>query len=141
MEHVSRAQHLAPARTRTRVVQVGAQCTDHWTTGQSHGVCVPMVQLTTHVISSTLYSHMVVWSYIQIFSAWWVTTILYNYGAMLCKLCYKLLTCSYLVTGMGNEESKTFWTELVNCQLKIKNLLIRTSSWYFKVALESLRIV
>ena len=54
------AQHLALARTRTQVVQVGAQCTDHWTTGQSHGVCVPMVQLTTHVKSSTLYSHTVV---------------------------------------------------------------------------------
>ena len=32
----------------------------------------------------------VVWSYNQIFSAWWVTTILYNYGAMLCELCYYL---------------------------------------------------
>ena len=32
--HVSRAQRLAPARTRTRVVRLGAQCTDHWTTGQ-----------------------------------------------------------------------------------------------------------
>ena len=31
--HVSRAQRLAPARTRTRVVRLGAQCTDHWTTG------------------------------------------------------------------------------------------------------------
>ena len=29
--HVSRAQRLAPARTRTRVVRLGAQCTDHWT--------------------------------------------------------------------------------------------------------------
>ena len=27
----------------------------------------------------------VVWSYNQIFSAWWVTTILHNYGATLCK--------------------------------------------------------
>ena len=33
--HVPRAQGLAPARTRTRVVPLGAQCTDHWTTGQS----------------------------------------------------------------------------------------------------------
>ena len=31
------------------------QCTDHWTTGQSCGVGVPAVQLTTHVKSSTLY--------------------------------------------------------------------------------------
>ena len=31
---------------------------------------------------------MVVWLYIQIFLAWWVTTILYNYGAMLCELGY-----------------------------------------------------
>ena len=53
--HVSRAQRLAPARTRTRVVRLGAQCTDHWTTGQSRGVGVPAVQLTTHVKSSTLY--------------------------------------------------------------------------------------
>ena len=58
--HISRAQRLAPARTRTRVVQLGVQCTDHWTTGQSHGVGMPMVQLTTHVKSNTLYSHMVV---------------------------------------------------------------------------------
>ena len=34
------------------------------------------------------YSHTVIQSYIQIFSAWWVTTILYNYGAKLCKLHY-----------------------------------------------------
>ena len=27
-------------------------------------------------------------SYIQIFSAWWVTTILYSYGATLCELRY-----------------------------------------------------
>ena len=53
--HVSRAQRLAPARTRTRVVRLGAQCTDHWTTGQSGGVSVPAVQLTKHVKSSTLY--------------------------------------------------------------------------------------
>ena len=53
--HVSRTQRLAPARTRTRVVRLGAQCTDHWTTGQSRGVGVPAVQLTTHVKSSTLY--------------------------------------------------------------------------------------
>ena len=30
----------------------------------------------------------VVRSYIQIFSAWWVITILYNYGATLCELRY-----------------------------------------------------
>ena len=53
--HVSRAQRLAPVRTRTRVAQLAAQCTDHWTTGQSRGVGVPAVQLTTHVKSSTLY--------------------------------------------------------------------------------------
>ena len=58
--HVSRAQRLAPARTRTRVVRLGAQCTDHWTTGQSRGVGVPAVQLTTHVKSSTLYGRTVV---------------------------------------------------------------------------------
>ena len=53
--HVSRAQHLTLARTRTQVVQLGAQCTDHWTTGQSCGIGVPAVHLTTHVKSSTLY--------------------------------------------------------------------------------------
>ena len=57
---VSRAQHLAPTRTRTRVVRLGAQCTDHWTTGQSHGGGIPAVQLTTHVKSSTLYGRTVV---------------------------------------------------------------------------------
>ena len=58
--HVSRAQRLAPARTRNQVVQLGAQCTDHWTTGQSRGVGVPAVQLTTHVKSSILYGRTVV---------------------------------------------------------------------------------
>ena len=53
--HVSRTQRLAPARTRTRVVRLGAQCTDHWPTGQSRGVSVPAVQLIKHVKSSTLY--------------------------------------------------------------------------------------
>ena len=88
---VSRAQHFAPARTRTQVVRIGAQCTDHWT-GQSCGIGVPVVQLTVHVKSNTLYGCMVVWSYgrIQIFSVRWVTTILYNYGVMLCKLRYKV---------------------------------------------------
>ena len=40
---------------------------------------------------------MVVQLYIQIFSAWWVTTILYNYRAMLCELRYKswILTFDY----------------------------------------------
>ena len=47
--HVSRAQRHASARTRTRVVRLGAQCTDHWTTEQSRGIDVPAVQLTTHV--------------------------------------------------------------------------------------------
>ena len=55
MPHVSRAQRLAPARTKTQVVPLGAQCTDHWTTEQSRGVGVPAVQLTTHVKSSILY--------------------------------------------------------------------------------------
>ena len=53
--HVPRAQRLAPARTKTRVVRLGAQCTDHCTTGQSRGVGKPVVRLTTHVKSSTLY--------------------------------------------------------------------------------------
>ena len=58
--HISRAQRLASARTRTRVIQLGAQCTDHWTTEQSREVGVPMVQLTRHVKSSTLYGRTVV---------------------------------------------------------------------------------
>ena len=58
--HVSRAQRLAPARSRTRVVRLGAQCTDHWTTGKSHGVGVRAVLLTTHAKSSALYGRMVV---------------------------------------------------------------------------------
>ena len=65
--HVSRAQCLALARTRTWVVQLGAQCTDHWTTEQSHGIGMPAVQLTTHVKSSTLYGCTAMRSYIQIF--------------------------------------------------------------------------
>ena len=67
--HVSRAERLAPARTRTRVVQLEAQRIDPWTTEQSRGVGVPAVQLTTRVKSSTLYGRTVVRSYIQIFSA------------------------------------------------------------------------
>ena len=67
--HVSRAQCLALARTRTWVVQLGAQCTDHWTTEQNHGIGMPAVQLTMHVKSSTLYGRTVMRSYIQIFLA------------------------------------------------------------------------
>ena len=61
--HVSRAQHLAPARTRTQVVHLRAQCTDHWTTEQSHGIGVPAVHLTMYVKSSPLYGRTVVPSY------------------------------------------------------------------------------
>ena len=92
-----RAIRLAPAKTRTRVVRLGAQCTDHWTTEQSRGVGVPAVQLTTHVKSSTLYGRTVVRSYIQIFSAWCVTTILYNYGATLCELRYYTSFINYWI--------------------------------------------
>ena len=46
-----------------------------------------------------LYSLTVVQSYIQIFSARWVTTIFYNYGATLCKLCYNL--CVFCKTMNG----------------------------------------
>ena len=63
-----------------------AQCTDHWTTGQNRSVGVPAVQLNTHDKSSTLYGRTVVHPN---FLAWWVTTILYNYGATLCELRYK----------------------------------------------------
>ena len=37
----------------------------------------------------------VVRSYIQIFSAWWVTTILYNYGATLCGFRYNGVWTEY----------------------------------------------
>ena len=64
---------------------------------------MPAVQLTTHVKSSTLYGRTLLRSYIQIFSAWWVTTILYTYGATLCELRYKnilhLLTFFGMVTS------------------------------------------
>ena len=57
---------------------------------------VPVVQLAAHAKSSTLYGRTVVRSYgrtilrsyNQIFSAWWVTTFSYNYGATL-ELRYK----------------------------------------------------
>ena len=83
--HVSRSQCLAPARTRTQVVWLRAQRTDHWMDywTLSYGIGVPAVQLTMHVKSSTLYGHTVVRSYGQIFSAWWVTTILYIIRASL----------------------------------------------------------
>ena len=61
--HVSRAERLAPARTRTRVVQLESQRIDPWTTEQSRGVGVPAVQLTTRVKSSTLYGRTIVRSY------------------------------------------------------------------------------
>ena len=48
------------------------------------------------------YGRMGVRSYNQIFLAWWVTTILYNYGAMLCKLCYK----SYFFLWMNQKLTK-----------------------------------
>ena len=57
------AQHLALVKTRTQVIQLGAQCIDHWTTGRSCGLGMPAVQLTTHVKSSTLCGCTVVWSY------------------------------------------------------------------------------
>ena len=44
---------------------------------------VPVVQLAARANGSTLYGRTVVQSYNQIFSAWWVTLILYNYGATL----------------------------------------------------------
>ena len=51
---------------------------------------VPVVQLAAHAKSSTFYGRTVVGSYNQIFSAWWVTTISYSYGATLCELRYKI---------------------------------------------------
>ena len=54
------SQRLAPARTSPRVVRLGAQCTDHWTTEQSRGIGVPAVHLTAHVKRSTLYGRTVV---------------------------------------------------------------------------------
>ena len=65
---------------------------------------MPAVQLTTHVKSSTLYGRMVLRSYIQIFPAWWVTSILYSYGATLCEIRYyslcimpgKFVSCTFV---------------------------------------------
>ena len=65
----AKGQYALPRPRLERVVRLGAQCTDHWTTEQSRGDGVPAVQLTTHVKSSTLYGRTVVRSYIQIFSA------------------------------------------------------------------------
>ena len=42
---------------------------------------VPVVQLAAHAKSSTLYGRTILRSYNQNFSAWWVTTFSYNYGA------------------------------------------------------------
>ena len=63
MQVFIQAQRLALAKTRTQVIQLGAQCIDHWTTGQSCAFGVPAVQLTTHVKSSTLCGCTVIWSY------------------------------------------------------------------------------
>ena len=43
-------------------------------------------------------------SYNQIFSAWWVTTILYNYGATLCELCeLTAIIQPYFADNMHND--------------------------------------
>ena len=75
------------------------------------------VRLYGHTVIRS-YGHTVIWShsctvvrsygrmgirpYNQIFLAWWVTTILYNYGATLCKLCYK----SYFFLWMNQKLTK-----------------------------------
>ena len=74
--HVSRAQRLAPARTRTQVIRLGAQYVALACPRYSWPRILKVAPCT------------VVRSYIQFFSAWWVTTILYNYGATLCELRY-----------------------------------------------------
>ena len=78
-----------PVGLLSQLVERGTfgQCTDHWTTEQSRGVGVPAVQLT-HM--SKVAPCTVARSYIQIFSAWWVT-ILYNYGATLGELRYYIV--------------------------------------------------
>ena len=78
--HVSGAQCLARARTRTWVVRLGAQCADHWTNGQSCGVGVPAVQLITHVESSTLYGRMVVRSYGCMATRLYGHMVVWSYG-------------------------------------------------------------
>ena len=45
-------------------------------------------------VAPCMVGHTAVRSYIQIFSAWWDTTILYNYGAILCELRYELYNVS-----------------------------------------------
>ena len=63
-------------------VQLRAQCTDHWTTGQSHGIGMPVVQLTTHVKSSTLYGRKVVWLYGRMVIRSYGHTVIQWYGRM-----------------------------------------------------------
>ena len=71
---------LAPARTRNRVVRLRAQCTDHWTTVQSRGVGVPVVQLTMHVKSNTLYGRTVLQWYSHTSKFFWLD------GLLLCSV-------------------------------------------------------
>ena len=64
--HVSRAQRLAPAVTRTWVVRLGAQCIDHWTTEAVALACSRYSWPRMLKVAPCT----VVRSYIQIFSAW-----------------------------------------------------------------------
>ena len=83
--HISRAQRLAPPRTRTRVIQLGAQCTDHWTTGQSRGVGVPVVQLTTYVKStSCTVGHTVIRSCGHKSKFFWLDRLLLPFFIIMC---------------------------------------------------------
>ena len=70
----------------------------------------------------------VVRSYIQIFSAWWVTTILYNYGATLCELHYNN-KMGKLVNFVCWVCSKIFWFRI----LKICIFIIPSKSMTFQL--------
>ena len=70
----------------------------------------------------------VVRSYIQIFSAWWVTTILYNYGATLCELHYNN-KMGKLVNFVCWLCSKIFWFRI----LKICIFIIPSKSMTFQL--------
>ena len=72
-------------------------------------------------------------SYNQIFLAWWVTTILYNYGATLCKLCFK----SYFFLWMNQKLTKWSSQEIEiekEAQKKKSGMdRVQTSMWQAQV--------
>ena len=62
----------------------------------------------------------VVQSYIKIFLAWWVTTILYNYGATLCELCYKIIMIGQYLITTSSCNKVVF---IANCNIRYLSLM------------------